>query len=64
MSALQNHEKETILEIQQLGDKIQYYSRALQSLDDSSWIEKQMIEKLGVVPEGYKAIYFDEPSHD
>jgi hypothetical protein len=58
IQALNRHKSETLDEIDQLKNKIIYYQMALQSLDDPDWIEKQMIEKLGVVPKGYQAIYF------
>ena len=58
MDALTRHEEETLLEIEELKEKIVYHSQAFKSLDDPDWIERLMVEKLGVIPEGYKAIYF------
>ena len=60
LEALKKHEKTTLEEIAELKSKIAYFQMALQSLDDPDWIEKQMIEKLGVVPKGYQAIYFPD----
>lgn len=33
-------------------------SAQVQSLEDSRWIEYLLMKELGVVPEGYKKIYF------
>lgn len=62
MDALQRHEGETLSEIEDLKRAILYKQKELKSLDDPEWIERQMIEKLGVIPEGYKAIYFTDGS--
>lgn len=57
MEALKRHQEETVQEIERLKQEIAYAYQALHSLDDPDWIDRQMIEKLGVVPKGYRALY-------
>lgn len=60
MNALQHQKQLTLTEIEELKESIAYFQQALSSLDDPKWIEQQMIEKLGVVPRGYKLLVIEE----
>ncbi len=60
MNALQNQKQQTLNDIEDLKQRKIHLQKSINCVNDPKWMEQQMIEKLGLVPRGYKCLVLED----